>query len=91
MRGLGLVEPRYAGAAGAGTKYEIEVVAAPVNAVVNLVMKTGIFRRILLGHIREIMTDVAQASAKLEKQGVGEGAPFSTQQRDSIAVLLKLP
>jgi hypothetical protein len=75
----------------AGTKYEIEVVAAPVNAVVNLVMKTGIFRRILLGHIREILDDVAEASAKLEKQGVGEGAPFSAPQRDSIAVLLKLP
>jgi hypothetical protein len=91
MRGLGLVELRYAGAAGAGTKYEIEVVAAPVNAFVNLVMKTGIFRRILLAHIREILDDVAQASAKLEKQGVGEGAPFSAQQKDSIAVLLRLP
>jgi len=76
---------------GTGTKYEIEVVAAPVNAVVNLMMKTGIFRRILLGHIREILDDVAQASGKLDKQGVAEGAPFSPQQKDSIAVLLKLP
>jgi hypothetical protein len=91
MRGLGLVELRYAGAVGNGTKYQIEVVAAPVNAVVNLMMKTGIFRRILLGHIREILEDVAQASGKLDKQGVAEGAPFSAQQKDSIAVLLKLP
>jgi hypothetical protein len=91
MRGLGLVELRYAaGPAGAGTKYQIEVVAAPVNAFVNLVMKTGIFRRILLGHIREILDDVAQASAKLDKEGVAEGAPFSSQQKDSIAVLLRL-
>jgi hypothetical protein len=91
MRGLGLVELRYAGVVGTATSYQIEVVAAPVNAVMNLMMKTGIFRRILLGHIREILEDVAQASGKLDKQGVTEGAPFSAQQKDSIAVLLRLP
>jgi hypothetical protein len=91
MRGLGLVELRYAAEAKGGTRYEIEVVAAPVNAFVNLVMKTGVFRRILLGHVREILDDVSEAAAKLEKQGVADGAPFTAQQKDSIAVLLRLP
>ena len=91
MRGVGLVELRYAGAARTGTRYEIEVVAAPVNAVVNLVMKTGIFRRILLGHIREILDDVAEASAKLDKQGLGEGGSWSAPQRERIQALLRLP
>jgi hypothetical protein len=54
-------------------------------------MKTGIFRRIVLGHIREILHDAAEASAKLEKQGLGEGGAFSDQQKDGIAVLLRLP
>jgi hypothetical protein len=65
-------------------------VAAPVNAVLNLVMRTGIFRRIVLGHIREILDDVAEAGAKLEKQGLGEGA-FSAKQKEKIASLLRLP
>jgi hypothetical protein len=91
MRGLGLVQLRYEASGATATRYRIEVVAAPLNAVVNLMMKTGIFRRILLGQIREILNDIGEASAKLEKQGVAEGAPFSAQQRDSIAVLLRLP
>jgi hypothetical protein len=53
-------------------------------------MRTGIFRRIVLGHIREILDDVAEAGAKLEKQGLGEGA-FTAQQKEKIASLLRLP
>jgi len=92
LRGLGLVQVRYAAEPrGKGLRYEVRVVAAPVNAVVNLVMRTGIFRRIVLGHIREILDDVAEAGAKLEKQGLGEGGAFSPQQKEKIATLLRLP
>jgi hypothetical protein len=92
MRGLGLVQVCYAaGTGGKGLRYQVRVVAAPVNAVVNLVMKTGIFRRILLGHVREVLNDVAGAGAKLEKGGLGEGGPWSVEQKQKIADLLKLP
>jgi hypothetical protein len=92
MRGLGLVQVRYAREPGGkGLRYRVRVVAAPVNALVDLVMRTGIFRRIVLGHIREILDDVAEAGAKLEKQGLGEGRAFSPQQKEKIAYLLRLP
>jgi hypothetical protein len=92
LRGLGLVQVRHAPAAdGKGLRYDVRVVAAPVNAVVNLMMRMGIFRRIALGHIRDVLDDIADASAKLDKQGVPEGAPFSAQQKDGIAVLTRLP
>jgi hypothetical protein len=92
MRGLGLVQVRYAAEAGGkGLRYQVRVVAAPVNAVVNLVMKTGLFRRILLGHVREVLEDVAEAGAKLEKGGLGEGGSWSAEQKQKIADLLKLP
>ena len=92
LRGLGLVQVRYASEPGGkGLRYEVRVVAAPVNAVVNLMMRTGIFRRIVLGHIREILDDVAEAGTKLEKQGLGEGGAFSPQQKEKIASLLRLP
>jgi len=92
MRGLGLVQVRYASdPAGKGLRYDVRVVAAPVNAVVNLMMKTGIFRRIVLGHIREVLDDVAEAGAKIEKQGLGEGGPWSAEQKEKIAALLRLP
>ena len=92
LRGLGLVQVRTAPAAdGKGLRYDVRVVAAPVNAVVNLMMRMGIFRRIALGHIREVLDDIGEASAKLDKQGVAEGAPFSARQKDGIAVLTRLP
>jgi len=92
MRGLGLVQVRYATEPGGkGLRYQVRVVAAPVNAVVNLVMRTGVFRRIVLGHIREILDDVAEAGAKLEKTGLGEGGAFSPQQKEKISTLLRLP
>ena len=91
MRGLGLVQVRYATEPGGrGLRYDVRVVAAPVNAMVNLVMKTGIFRRILLGHVREVLDDVAEAGAKLEKQGLGGGS-WSAEQKEKIATLLRLP
>jgi len=67
------------------------VVAAPINAVVNLMMKTGLFRRIVLGHIREILDDVAEAGGKLEKEGPGPLGRWSAEEREKIAVLLRLP
>jgi len=92
LRGLGLVRVRYAAAPrGKGVRYRVQVVAAPVNAVVNLVMKTGIFRRIVEGHIRDILEDVAEASAKLDQQGLGQGGSWSAEQKERIADLLKLP
>ncbi len=92
MRGLGLVQVRYAPEpSGKGLRYDVRVVAAPINAVVNLMMKTGIFRSIVLGRIREVLDDVVEASAKLEKQGPGQGGPWSAEQREKIASLLRLP
>jgi len=92
MRGLGLVQVRYAAdPTGKGLRYDLRVVAAPINAVVNLMMKTGIFRSIVLGRIREVLDDVVEASAKLEKQGPGQGAPWTAEQREKIASLLRLP
>jgi hypothetical protein len=92
MRGLGLVQVRYgADPTGKGLRYDVRVVAAPINAVVNLMMKTGLFRRIVLGHIREILDDVAEAGGKLEKEGPGPGGRWSAEQREKIAVLLRLP
>jgi hypothetical protein len=92
MRGLGLVQVRYtADPTGKGLRYDLRVVAAPINAVVNLMMKTGIFRSIVLRRIREVLDDVVQASAKLEKQGPVEGGPWSAEQKEKIAALLRLP
>lgn len=92
LRGLGLVQVLTAPAAdGKGLRYDVRVIAAPVNAVVNVMMRMGIFRRIALGHIRDVLDDIGEASAKLDKQGVAEGAPFSARQRDGIAVLTRLP
>jgi hypothetical protein len=92
MRGLGLVQVRYAAdPTGKGLRYDLRVVAAPINAMVNLMMKTGLFRSIVLGRIREVLDDVVEASAKLEKEGAGQGGPWNAEQKEKIASLLRLP
>ena len=54
-------------------------------------MKTGIFRSIVLGRIREVLDDVVEASVKLDRQGLGPDGSFSPQQKERIATLLRIP
>jgi len=92
LRGLGLVQVHYAPSSeGKGLRYDVRVVAAPVNAVVNIMMKMGIFRRIALGHIRDVLDDIGEASAKLDEHGLGESASFTPEQKEKIAALLRRP
>jgi hypothetical protein len=56
-------------------------------------MKTGLFRGVVEGEIREVVADVTQASLKLERGGLpAGGAPeFTPEERARIEAFLKLP
>jgi hypothetical protein len=94
MRGLGLVLVDYwPDAAGRGLEYRMHVVATPTNSFYNFLMNRGIFKSVLARKAREILTDIAEASRKLDQTGAKLAAEpkWTSPERDKIAALLRVP
>jgi hypothetical protein len=94
MRGVGLVLVDYEPAAEArALTYRMHVVATPTNAFYNFLMNRGIFKSVLVKKAREILTDIAEASTKLDTQGAMllTDKKWSAEERQKIALLLKTP
>ena len=94
MRGLGLVLVDYwPSPTGRGLDYRMQVVATPTNSFYNFLMNRGLFRSVLVRKAREILTDIAEASHKLDQTGgklVADGR-WSDPDRAKIAALLRVP
>jgi hypothetical protein len=94
MRGLGLVLVDYGPAAGGrGLRYHLQVVATPTNAFYNFLMNRGLFRSVLVGKVREILDDIAEASRKLDEQAATLPADptWTAADREKITALLGVP
>jgi hypothetical protein len=94
MRGLGLVFVDYwPGAGGRGLHYRLQVVATPTNAFYNFLMNRGLFKSVLVGKVREILDDIAQASRKLDEEGARlvTDPRWGAGERERIVALLRLP
>jgi hypothetical protein len=94
LRGQALVEVRYEPApSGRGLRYRIRVHAAPANAVVNAFMNLWLFKSVLRGKVEDVLRDITEASAKLDRQGLpGLGATgWSDDEKRRIAALLARP
>jgi hypothetical protein len=95
LRGQALVEVRYQPApTGRGLRYRIRILASPANAVVNAFMNLWLFKSVLRGKVQEVLRDITQASAKLDRQGlagVTAAAGWSDDERRKVAALLARP
>ena len=94
LRGQALVEVSYKPAAsGRGLSYRIRILSTPANAVVNAFMGLGLFKSVLRGKVEEVLHDIAQASAKLDEQGLAgvASASFTEDEKRRIAALLARP
>ena len=94
LRGQALVEVGYRPApSGRGLAYRVRILATPANAVVNAFMGMGFFKSILRGKVEEVLEDIAQASAKLDRQGLtgSAAAAFSEDEKRRIEALLARP
>lgn len=95
MRGVSLMEFDYGAAGGTrGVRYRMRVVTTPASAALNVIMKTGVFRGVVEGQIRDVVGDVTEASRKLERGGLtalGPGPEFSAEERAKLEAFLKLP
>jgi hypothetical protein len=95
LRGQALVEVRYEPApSGRGLRYRIRILAAPSNAVINAFMNLWLFKSVLRGKVEEVLRDITQASAKLDRQGLSgssAAAGWSDDEKRRIAALLARP
>ncbi len=94
LRGQALVEVRYWPApSGRGLAYRVRILASPANAVINAFMGLGLFKSVLRGKVEEVLEDIAQASAKLDRHGLTgvAAASFSEDEKRRIAALLARP
>lgn len=74
--------------------YEVRVRTAPVNAMVNAIMKLGIFKGMVIGQIEDTMKDLVGAAGALSAQGVAGvlGDPALTpEDRVKVQALVALP
>lgn len=96
LKGRGLVHVTYApiGPDGRRVTYRIRVVASPANAVINALMKLGVFKSLVERRIRQVVTDITEATLKLEMQGlagVANRTGWTAEEKERIAAFLKLP
>jgi hypothetical protein len=96
LKGLALLELEFApvDANGRRLAYRIEVVASPVNAFYDMVMRLGLFRSLVEGRLREVIGDTTQAMAKLEAGGLGAiatGPDWTPEEKTKLTALLRLP
>jgi hypothetical protein len=77
-----------------GVAYEVRIRTAPVNAMVNAIMRLGLFKGLVVGQIEDTMKDLVGAAAALSTQGV-EGVladpAFSPDERAKVQALAALP
>jgi hypothetical protein len=95
LRGHSFVEVRYQPApSGRGLRYQIRVLASPANAALNVFMNLWLFKSVLRGKVQEVLRDITQASAKLDRQGLSgltAAAGWSDDEKRRIAELLARP
>ena len=77
-----------------GITYDLRIRTAPVNAVVNAIMKMGIFKGHVVGQIEDTMRDLIAAAAQLTPSNLETilaDPDFTSEERDKIRALAAIP
>ena len=77
-----------------GILYDVRIRTAPVNAMVNAIMRLGLFKGYVVGQIEDTMKDLVGAAGALHTQGVDallKDPSFTPQEREKIRALAAIP
>jgi hypothetical protein len=80
--------------APAGVSYRLRLIASPDSGFINAIMNTGLFKKVVYGHMREVLDDITQAAEKLAKDGgaaIQRSPDWSVEEKAKIAAFLQLP
>lgn len=96
LKGPALMDFTYADAAskGKGLHYKMKILVFPGNGMINSIMNLGMFRKIVLGKIREVLVDITDSAKKLAAGGGAEllkSKDWTPEEKKKIEEFLKLP
>jgi len=93
LGGNGFLQFEFQPAPG-GLTYRLKLIASPDSGFINAIMNTGLFKRIVYGHMREVLDDITEAADKLARGGataIQSSPEWSAEEKAKIAAFLQLP
>jgi hypothetical protein len=76
-------------------KYRMKLLVFPGNGVINGIMNLGLFRKVVLSKVKEVLVDITATAKKLAAPGAAEklqSAPdWTADEKKKISDFLKLP
>jgi hypothetical protein len=76
-------------------KYRMKLLVFPGNGVINGIMNLGLFRKVVLSKVKEVLNDITDTAKKLAAPGAAEkilAAPdWTPEEKRKIAEFLRLP
>ena len=93
LGGNGFMQFEFQPAPG-GIKYRLKLIASPDSGLINAIMNTGLFKRVVYGHMREVIDDITQAALKLARGGgaaIQQSPEWSAEEKAKVAAFLQLP
>jgi hypothetical protein len=76
-------------------KYRMKLLVFPGNGVINGIMNLGLFRKVVLSKVKEVLTDITATAKKLAAPGAAEkiqsAQDWTPEEKRKIAEFLKLP
>ena len=95
LKGPALLDFSYGPGAGGGTVgYRMKILVFPGNGFINKIMNLGMFRKLVVGKIREVLKDITETAHKLEESGgkdLLQNPEWTAEEKQKIEALLKIP
>ncbi len=96
LKGPALMDFKYTSKPGdpKSVQYTMKVLVFPGNGFINSIMNLGLFRKIVLGKIKEMLLDITETAKDLAQDGgksALKGDAFTADEKNKIAEFLNLP
>jgi hypothetical protein len=94
LKGPALMDFSYAATRPGELKYKMKLLVFPGNGVINSIMNLGMFRKVVLGKIKEVLVDITESAKQLAAGGGAEllrSKDWSADEKRKIGEFLKLP
>jgi hypothetical protein len=76
-------------------KYRMKLLVFPGNGVINGIMNLGLFRKVVLSKVKEVLSDITSTAKKLAEPGAAEkiqsAQDWTAEEKRKITQFLKLP
>jgi len=77
-----------------GVAYDVRVRTAPTNAMINAIMRLGLFKGQVIGQIEATMKDLTGAAATVSAQGIEAvltDPAFTPEEKEKVRALVAIP